>query len=426
MMEFTYEGIVRHGFGFYNPNHAAALICALMPFVWLAGCRWRHWAVRVAAVVVTLVLCIALAMTFSRTGFMVVLLEAFLFCLAYNRSRRLLPSASTGAVRSAPSSSKRMHWQVCLVFIGVCAIIFYFSGGLSRFTLDKAVTNRLDIWKAGVALFASNPWRGVGLGNSGLLATSYLLRDGIVCRTLVNSHLTLLVEFGAVAGIVWTAMIVLSFCSWKRYPACFASFAGLCISAFSASIFDWEMLFDFDAFGSLPLSNFVLSWCLLLLFGVLMLRLSSGSWRLQRVLGAVAASVVLIGLLGAFGGTGPKVSGNCILIGDADDRSAVIRGPSFTIKDIAIFMQEHGYESYILPIEPLGLCCEERVKGCRRGVLFGNAHELEALMPDLPLVYVSPPEWADIPERTEKIFLKRYADSLPTASDISEIPVVYY
>ena len=34
MMEFTYDGFVRWGFGFHNPNHAAAAICALLPFVW--------------------------------------------------------------------------------------------------------------------------------------------------------------------------------------------------------------------------------------------------------------------------------------------------------------------------------------------------------------------------------------------------------
>ena len=29
-----FDGIVRQGFGFYNPNHAAALICAIFPFCW--------------------------------------------------------------------------------------------------------------------------------------------------------------------------------------------------------------------------------------------------------------------------------------------------------------------------------------------------------------------------------------------------------
>lgn len=352
MMEFTYDGIVRHGFGFYNPNHAAAFICALMPFVWSAGCRWRHWAVRGAAATVTVLLCIALAMTFSRTGLVVILFEALVFCFAYNRSHRVQPSAPSGAVVPATTSSRRMSWCICLVFIGVCATIFYLSGGFARFTLDRAVTNRIDIWKAGVALFASNPLKGVGLGNSGLLATSYLLRDGIECRTLVNSHLTLLVEFGAVAGVVWTAMILLSLYSWKRHPACFASLCGLCLSAFSASIFDWETLFDFDTLGSLPISNFVLSWCMLLLFAFLLLRLCCDSLRSKRVLGALAASVAFIGVLAAFGGTAPKVSGKCVVVGDAGDRSAVIRGASFKMKDVAIFMREHGYGSYVMPIEP--------------------------------------------------------------------------
>ena len=35
-MEFTYDGMVRWGFGFYNPNHAAALFAALLPFLWAA------------------------------------------------------------------------------------------------------------------------------------------------------------------------------------------------------------------------------------------------------------------------------------------------------------------------------------------------------------------------------------------------------
>ena len=42
-MEFTYEGFVRYGFGFYNPNHAAAFICAILPFAWLAFLQKPCW-----------------------------------------------------------------------------------------------------------------------------------------------------------------------------------------------------------------------------------------------------------------------------------------------------------------------------------------------------------------------------------------------
>ena len=34
MMEFTWHGLVRHGFGFYNPNHAAAFLNVLIVFAY--------------------------------------------------------------------------------------------------------------------------------------------------------------------------------------------------------------------------------------------------------------------------------------------------------------------------------------------------------------------------------------------------------
>ena len=41
MPEFTCAGLVCHGIGFYNPNHAAALICALFPFCFGWRGAWR-------------------------------------------------------------------------------------------------------------------------------------------------------------------------------------------------------------------------------------------------------------------------------------------------------------------------------------------------------------------------------------------------
>ena len=65
---------------------------------------------------------------------------------------------------------------------------------ITRVSLDNSILNRPKIWIAGVQLFAKNPF-GVGLGNSGLLVSNLLLKD-INCRTLINSHLTILVELG--------------------------------------------------------------------------------------------------------------------------------------------------------------------------------------------------------------------------------------
>ena len=62
-MDFVVGDVVRCGFGFANPNHAAAAICALFPFCWGWRSRWR-WVGLASCIV----LFIMLVMTYSRTG----------------------------------------------------------------------------------------------------------------------------------------------------------------------------------------------------------------------------------------------------------------------------------------------------------------------------------------------------------------------
>jgi len=70
-MEYMSDEMVRWSFGFANPNHAAAAICALFPFCWGWCGKWR-WAGRLIGIA----LCVMLAMTYSRTGFVVLVIEA--------------------------------------------------------------------------------------------------------------------------------------------------------------------------------------------------------------------------------------------------------------------------------------------------------------------------------------------------------------
>lgn len=171
-MEFTYDGMVRWGFGFYNPNHAAALFAALLPFLWAAWERFPRPVCRIPIAVATLLTFTALALTFSRTGAVVAVLELILYF---------------GCRKCSAATLRR--GAVLLVLL---LFAFLVAGVVARFTLDRAVTNRLAIWQAGASLFAANPL-GVGHGNSGVIASAFLLPSRIVCRTLVNSHLTLLV-----------------------------------------------------------------------------------------------------------------------------------------------------------------------------------------------------------------------------------------
>ena len=228
---------MRMGFGFFNPNHAAALICAVIPFCW--GWNRGRWV----GISSSVVLCAMLAATFSRTGFIVLALEAgawWMMCDGCRRAR----------------SARTTIWGVILSACLACIAAWWMW---PRLALDGAVMNRPKIWLVGLKLFAANPM-GVRFGNSGEIASAFMLPDGITVRTLVNSHLTLLVEMGVFVGGAWLAFIALALCVGRKLRRTWVAFAGLAVSAFSSSVFDWHVLFDFAEKGGCGAVNFVLAW----------------------------------------------------------------------------------------------------------------------------------------------------------------------
>ena len=265
-MEFVAGDLVRMGFGFFNPNHAAAAICALFPFCWGWRGRW-HWAGRLVGVA----LCVMLAMTYSRTGVLVLVCEIVALLLDH----KTLSSGMIGRVervetcRTSTCSTwlNKMQGRGGLATaVAVAAIALWWMW--PRLALDGAVMNRPKIWFAGLQLFAANPM-GVGFGSSGEIASAFMLPDAITVRTLVNSHLTLLAEMGAFVGGAWLAFIALALCVGRAMRRTWVAFAGLAVSAFSASVFDWHVLFGFAEKGGCGAVNFVLAWGLFAAFVVM-------------------------------------------------------------------------------------------------------------------------------------------------------------
>ena len=253
-MDFVVGDLVRQGFGFANPNHAAAAICAAFPFCWGWRGRWR-WAGRLIGIA----LCVMLAMTYSRTGVVVVAIEA-----------TVLWRGALGSSRPTSGRVRRWNavptiWGIILTGCLACVAAWWMW---PRIQLDGAVMNRPKIWLTGLQLLAANPL-GVGFGNSGEIATAFMLPDGITVRTLVNSHLTLLAEMGIGVGGAWLAFIALALCVGWRMRRTWVAFAGLTVSAFSASVFDWHVLFDFKEMGGYGTVNFVLAWGLFAAFVVM-------------------------------------------------------------------------------------------------------------------------------------------------------------
>ena len=247
-MEFTYEGIVRCGFGFYNPNHAAAFICALSPFSWILFFA-KQRLFKLLGAVFSIALMVALSLMLSRAGALVFYLELLAFALYF----------------------KKEYFKNFLI-IGIFLILaLWISGGSERVDFDTSASNRILIWLAGLKLFAGN-LMGVGLGNSGEIASAFLLDKDIEIRTLVNSHLSLICEFGFFIGVLWFSLV---FCALKggfdkrsstlKFTSLVA-FSGLILSAFFSSIFDWEVLINPLKFEYLSFVNLSMSYGIFIFF----------------------------------------------------------------------------------------------------------------------------------------------------------------
>ena len=365
MMEFTFDGIVRQGFGFYNPNHAAALICALFPFLWgWKKYAWIGW-------MITFLLTIPLVMTYSRTGVLVLAFELAAYFIL----------------------SKTKNWKLIAAIVSGILLILIVGGIFGRFALDKAVTNRPEIWLAGLKLYAVNPL-GVGLSNSGMVVSNFMLED-IQCRTLVNSHLTLLVEFGIIAGFFWLSFISYALFSGVKKPRTWCAVAGLAISAISASIFDWDLLSDFQNYGNLPLLNFVLSWLLLFIFLVLTTYLLWKKINLKRF-GIAAGCAILCVILPfcLWKSDTPKVKNDTVYT--SSDAALVLYDEDWELNSLLPYCKT-GYQ---IPLQP-GLV---KIK-TEKVFLFGNAAEYAPEFPESKITYVNPPDFFEPVANTEKIIL---------------------
>ena len=281
----------RLSFGFHNPNHAAALACALLPLCW--GWRRGAWLGRIIATT----LFIAIVLTQSRTGLIVAALQwaTWWSLRSENGGSQILDFRRRMGFRS--------EWTVLrsrsLALLGKLAVVAI-TVGVSlwwvwpRLAIDGSILNRPKIWLAGLRLFAANP-DGVGLGNSGAIVSAFLLPDAVPdVRTMISLHLTLLVEFGWLIGWSWTAFVMVALSGLRQRPRLGIAFAGLVLSAFVSTVFDWSVLFDFSAQGGLGWTNWALSWMTFALFLAIGIRILLATAIMRRVICASVLSALLV------------------------------------------------------------------------------------------------------------------------------------
>lgn len=355
--------IERLSFGFQNPNHAAAMLCAWLPLCW-------HWGRGgwIGKILVG-VLFVMLLLTQSRTGLLVAGAEA----VAWWWMRGM--SGDAGTRRPRPLK--------VLAFVGLVAVaaVWWMA---PRMSLDGSILNRPKIWLAGLRLFAANP-DGVGLGNSGAVASAFLL-DGIPeIRTMINAHITLLAEFGWIVGWVWFAFIGLALCGVRESPRIGLAFAGLVLSGCSSTVFDWAVLFDFAEQGGLGMMNWVLSWAMFVLFVGLGVWLVVGVGRRTRsvrpTIAVALAGVAVLGLRIVSVGNAPQVRDGYVIRGEAP-RTLALYDETWKLKTVA----QHVKGGAVLPVRGVVEFPRELDwSGINKFVLFGDCREWKHLVKGLPV-----------------------------------------
>lgn len=223
-MEFTYDGLVRYGFGFYNPNHAAALITMIIPVLWGLRRYFKSISAKSFIVCIEIVFYIALVLTYSRTGVGALALSALFF---YTLTHFYLKHEPIKKFKRKITKEVFILGGIGL-FVAFTALM---AGSIERYfkwilAPDKAVTNRFSLWKGAFQMIADNP-DGVGTGLSGRIFTDFMQSPNASgeYRTMVNSFLTFVCEQGIVPFFVFaTVFIFLVFASMKIISSSVSTF----------------------------------------------------------------------------------------------------------------------------------------------------------------------------------------------------------
>lgn len=279
------------------------------------------------------------------------------------------------------------------------------SGLWMRFRLDGAVLNRPKIWWAGLQLSAVNPL-GVGSGNSGKLATAFLLPEGVQCRTLVNSHLTLLVEYGMIAGLFWFAALFYALSHGIRKTASFCALPDLPSQQRVPQFLIGEFYLTFKI-----MANFLIelpAFLELFLFYIgLLVCCSIGKFHRKKA-AAVTGGVCLLLLLLLFLQTPetPRIKGKFI-IKEGSPFTALLYDSSWNLREIRPYLQG----GWVLPLNS-GIPPKYSGKAAiERIYLFGEMCSLAMSVSGIPLYFICPPDYIELPDNLKGVYLSQWSDN---------------
>lgn len=190
--QYAFQGSARWGFGWENPNHAAAVIAICIPMLWALAQifrrRKRSGFLLGAIFTIEVLVVSGLALTYSR-GAMLALIGGLIFY-------------GVVCTRGMKHSRNRELMFIWAPRFALLAIVLMTTGLDRRFRLsvagDRSVGNRVELWHGGLKLVKASPLIGWGKGNSGNAYMQWIqdpARD-VIHHGMVNSYLHISVEHG--------------------------------------------------------------------------------------------------------------------------------------------------------------------------------------------------------------------------------------
>lgn len=290
--------------GLGNPNKTAALIAMLMVTVWAIAYirRWGFWV----ALALFTGLGIALIHTFSRGG--IIALFAGLVPVIWYAPRPWARNRTIGVIVSV--------WIMIGFSIYLGAPQRYEQGVIQE---DRSISNRLEIWEMAPQMMVAAP-SGWGIGNSGKAYMEWYqpFDQSEEYRTLVNSHLTWLVELGWTGRFIYLAawFVVILLC----WPSSRYRLASICLGI-------WIAFAIAAVFSSVAESPWLWIIPLAGLAVMLIIRLQIKAWPESRLwLAPPLLSCIVLLLFLLLGNNGPaiRVIDGRVVLGKGEPKTWII------------------------------------------------------------------------------------------------------
>jgi len=219
-LEYFFNGHPRWTLFWENPNHWAAFLSCLLPWVWLGQClclkrndQLPFKIVVFALYASELAFWFLLIKTYSRGGLIAAVFGMAFFFILHGKkvaqtllSVPFLKAVKIGTDRSVCATFtgwkpvlRKIIIRVALIAVLCAAVGFVSRISPSYVAQDKSVLNRMDLWKGALAMMHDSPFHGWGTGQGGrAFANWYQPLDKTVRpMSFVNSYLDIGVEQGA-------------------------------------------------------------------------------------------------------------------------------------------------------------------------------------------------------------------------------------